>query len=271
MTARARIRYLAITARDPEALARYYAMYFGMWLLGQSADGDISLTDGFYNFTLLKQRPALGTEDAVLGTNHFGIEIADLHEVERRLAEHAPDVKLEPEPGGLHHGEYRVRDPNGLPISLSTQHFHVDHEYRPLPSIRHIALSVPNNDAMLNFYVNVFGFQATTSNARLVQQVPPITTRMAGDSSTALAILPEPALLDEPADGHRKSGFNHFGILVADIDDVRRRLPVGTVRKRPANRPFAEYRVVDPEQNQFDVSAKAGFEVDHGVWVRSGT
>jgi hypothetical protein len=103
-----------------------------------------------------------------------------------------------------------------------------------------------------------------------MQRVPPRTTRMAGDGSTALAILPEPALLDEPADGHRKPGFNHFGMLVPDIDEVRRRLPVGTVRKRSATRPFAEYRVVDPEGNQFDVSSKAGFEVDHGVWVRAG-
>jgi catechol 2,3-dioxygenase-like lactoylglutathione lyase family enzyme len=269
MTARARIRYLAITAQNPELLARYYATYFGMWLLGESAAGDISLTDGFYNVSLLKQRPELGAEDAVLGTNHFGIEVDDIREVERRLAELSPDTTLEPESGGLHHGEFRVRDPNGLPISLSTEHFHVEHEYRPLPSIRHMALSVPNNDAMLDFYVSVFGFQATTSNAQLVQRVPPITTRMAGDGSTALAILPEPALLDEPADGHRKPGLNHFGILVPDIDDIRRRLPLGTVRKRPANRPFAEYRVVDPEGNQFDVSSKAGFEVDHNVWVRA--
>src|SRR5579859_667761 len=110
MTARARIRYLAITAHNPEVLARYYATYFGMWLLGESADGDISLTDGFYNLTLLKHRPELGPEDAALGTNHFGIEVDDLGAIERRLAEVTPDVRLEPEPGGLHHGECRVRD-----------------------------------------------------------------------------------------------------------------------------------------------------------------
>jgi hypothetical protein len=122
---------------------------------------------------------------------------------------------------------------------------------------------------MLDFYVRVFDFHATSSTEKLMQQVPPLTARMAGDGSTALAILPEPALLDEPADGHRRPGFNHFGILVPDVDDVRRRLPVGTVRKRPANRPFAECRVSDPEGNQFDVSSRAGFEVDHGVWVRA--
>ena len=261
----ARIRYLAIVANDPAALARYYAIYFGLWLLGESSDGDVSMTDGFYNLSLLKRRPELGEP----GLDRFGIEVDDLGELERRLAEAAPDVGLEREPGGLQHGEHRLRDPNGLPISISTHGFGVEHEWHRLPSIRHVALSVPNNDVALDFYVRVFGFRATTSNDRYLAQVPPVTARMAGDGSTALAILPEPALLDEGPDGHRKAGLNHFGFLVEDTEAVRRRLPVGSVRKRPANRPFAEYRVVDPKGNQFDISAEAGFEVDRGVWARA--
>jgi catechol 2,3-dioxygenase-like lactoylglutathione lyase family enzyme len=261
----ARIRYLALVAADPGALARYYAIYFGLWLLGESTAGDIALTDGFYNLSLLKARPELPS----LGLSHVGIQVDDLGELEQRLADVAPGARLEPAPGDLLHGEQRLHDPNGLPISISTQPFGVAHEWHRLPSIRHVALSVPNNDAALDFYARVFGFRPTTSNDRYLAQVPPVTARMAGDGTTALAILPEPALLDEGPDGHRKPGLNHFGFLVEDIEAVRRRLPVGTVRKRPANRPFAEYRVVDPEGNQFDISAHAGFEVDRGVWVRA--
>ena len=45
----ARIRYLAITARDPQALAHDYALHFGLWLLGESEGNnfDISATHGF--------------------------------------------------------------------------------------------------------------------------------------------------------------------------------------------------------------------------------
>src|SRR5919199_1432311 len=229
----ARIRYLAITARDPQALAHYYALHFGMWLLGESVAGDISMTDGFYNLTLLKQRAELGDEDAQLGTNHFGIEVDNMGEVEDRLAQFAPDLELWPERGDLFTGEFRTRDPNGLVVSLSTQQFHVPHEYFQLPSIHHVALSVPNNDAVLDFYSNVFGFRATSAT-----------------------------------EGYRKFGFNHFGLVVPDMDAMRRRLPIGTVTKRPSSRPFAEYRVVDPEGNNFDISATHGFEVDHGVWIK---
>jgi catechol 2,3-dioxygenase-like lactoylglutathione lyase family enzyme len=263
----ARIRYLALTARDPQALAHYYALHFGMWLLGESEAGDISMTDGFYNLTLFKQRAELGDEDAQLGTNHFGIEVDNMAEVEDRLARFAPDLELWPERGDLFTGEFRTRDPNGLIVSLSTQHFHVPHEYFQVPSIHHVALSVPNNDAVLDFYSNVFGFRATSATEGYRNSGR--TTRMAGDGATALAILPEPALLDEPPDGHRKFGFNHFGFVVADMDAMRRRLPIGTVTKRPSSRPFAEYRVVDPEGNNFDISATHGFEVDHGVWINA--
>ena len=265
----ARIRYLAITARDPEALARYYALYFGLWLLGQSEDGDISMTDGVYNVTFFKQRAALGDEDAQLGTNHFGVEVDNMAELEDRLARFAPDLDLRPERGDLHTGEFRTRDPNGLTISLSTQHFHVPHDYFQLPSIHHVAMAVPNNDAVLDFYVNVFGFRVTSATEQMRQRVPPRPSRFAGDGTTALAILPEPALMDEPPDGHRKFGFNHFGFVVPNMEALRRRLPIGTVSRRPSNRPFAEYRVVDPEGNNFDISATHGFEVDRDVWVRA--
>jgi catechol 2,3-dioxygenase-like lactoylglutathione lyase family enzyme len=249
----ARIRYLAITARDPQALARYYALHFGMWLLGESDAGDIAMTDGFYNFTLLKQRAELGDEDAQLGTNHFGIEVDDMREVEDRLGKFAPDLELWPERGDLFSGEFRTRDPNGLVVSLSTERFHVPHEYFQVPSIHHVALSVPNNDAVLDFYSNVFGFRATSSTEGYRKAGR--TTRMAGDGATALA----------------KFGFNHFGLVVSDMDAMRRRLPIGSVTKRPSTRPFAEYRVVDPEGNNFDISASHGFEVDHGVWINART
>ena len=54
-----RIRYLSGIARDPDALAQYYTTYYGLSELGRSAEGDVSLTDGFYNLTFLKQRPSL--------------------------------------------------------------------------------------------------------------------------------------------------------------------------------------------------------------------
>src|SRR5205823_1400666 len=90
----------------------------------------------------LKQRISLHDLAERPGLSHYGIEIDDIREVEAGLEEFAPDADIREEPGGLHHGEYRVFDPDGLAISLSAKSFHVAGDTRALPSIRHIALSV---------------------------------------------------------------------------------------------------------------------------------
>jgi catechol 2,3-dioxygenase-like lactoylglutathione lyase family enzyme len=261
----ARIRYLAIVARDTQALAGYYQTYLGLCEVGRSDSGDITLSDGFYNLSLL----AAAGEDAEPGLQRFGIEIDDIHELEARLEDYAPNANIRAERGGLHRGEYRVSDPNGVPISLSEKSFHMSGEDRQFPNIRHVALSVPNNDEALDFYEKVFDFRSTSQTDTLRRRVPPISARMAGDGSTSLAILPEPRLLDEPPDGHRKYGLNHFGFLIPGMDAMLAKLPAGSASKRPSNRPFAEYRVVDPEGNNFDISAEHGFEIDYGVWAKA--
>src|SRR5262245_2837868 len=106
------IRYLAIVSEQPDRLARFYSTYFTMRELGRSAGGDIALTDGFYNISILKQRD--GAEE--LGINHFGVTIDDIDQVEERLKEFAPQTDIRQEEGGLFHGDYRVTDPSGQSV-----------------------------------------------------------------------------------------------------------------------------------------------------------
>src|SRR5581483_10664545 len=115
---KATFRYLALVSKTPFRLAHFYRTVFGLRELGRSPEGDVSLTDGFYNVTFLKQRAGLEEEDGKLGLNHFGIEIDDIREIEGRLEEFASRADIVQEKGGLHHGEFRVYDPNNLPVSL---------------------------------------------------------------------------------------------------------------------------------------------------------
>src|SRR5712691_11466620 len=57
------------------------------------------------------------------------------------------------------------------------------------------------------------------------------------------------------------SGINHFGFQVDDIKEIEERLKKfeEPLEQRPANRPYAEYRAMDPDGNLFDVSVH-GFE-----------
>ena len=111
------IRYLAIVSERPETLAHFYANYFSMRELGRSDEGDIALTDGFYNISILKRRDS----DEELGINHFGITIEDIGQVEARLRDFAPRADIRQEQGGLFHGDYRVW-PDRNPLHASVPH-----------------------------------------------------------------------------------------------------------------------------------------------------
>jgi hypothetical protein len=55
----AQIRYLAAICKDPAAQAAFYIEEIGLMELGRSDTGDVSLTDGNFNFTLFRQRADL--------------------------------------------------------------------------------------------------------------------------------------------------------------------------------------------------------------------
>ena len=162
-------------------------------------------------------------------------------------------------------------DPNGIAVSLSTKQFNVPTEDRDLPEIRHVAMMVPNNEDVLQFYRNVFGFREADTSLGCRQSPPPgAYCRFAADGATSLAILAEPKEIQvmEPEGTSLKWGVNHFGFLVTDIQNFLAKLPEGCLSKRPDSRPMTEYRASDPDGNAIDISQFKGYEVDDGVWVR---
>jgi catechol 2,3-dioxygenase-like lactoylglutathione lyase family enzyme len=266
----AQIKYLATVTERPRVLAEFYTAYLGMRELGRSPDGDVSLTDGFYNLALLRQRPELGERDQRLGHHHFGIAIRDLAELQARLEQFAPGTELQPERGGLHFGEYRLPGPNGLPISISTTDFGVPPLERGLPAIRHVALSGPDNDQVLDFFVQVFGFRELSISRLRRQQER--RSRFAGDGATNLAILAEPESMRQHGETrHLREGLNHFGFVVADMEQRLAQLPPDAeAGKRPEIRQMVEYRASDPDGNGVDLSQHLGYEVDVDLWERAG-
>jgi len=264
----AHVSYIAMVSERPETMAEYYTTYFGLRELGRSEAGDISLTDGFYNLSILKRRAELGKDNAEVGLHHFGVAIDDIREIEGGLEEFAPQADIHGESGDLHHGEYRLTDPNGLTVSLSTKHFHTTGQPHGFPEIHHVAIKVPNGDETLDFYSNVFGIREGSAGQRSRQQGRP--ARFAGDGNTAWAILPMHSN-DENEGNVEKAGLNHYGFVVPNMEDMLAKLPQDCrTSKRPSIRPFAEWRTFDPDGNGIDISAQLGYEVDLDRWVRAG-
>ena len=259
----ARLRYLAFLSRDPGALAEFYTHHLNLDEIGRSNAGDVSLTDGFFNLTLLRARDDLNEPDQTIGLHHVGVEVDDPDAVITRYLDRNPRGEVVEEPGGIHFGEVRIYDPECRPVSLSSTGFGLKPEERRIPRLGHIAFNALDPTSVLEFYVNLFGFrELDTSRERRRQGRK---NRFAGDGFTNLAIHP---FYNGALEGHEaRFGVNHFGFLVDDlIGKVGEFEKEYAIAKRPDTRPYAEYRVRDPDANGVDLSQSKGWEVDLGKW-----
>ena len=279
---KAHFGYMAVVTEQPQALADFYARFFATSELGRSAEGDISITDGWVNISLLKQRSGVEGASGRPGLSHFGMAIDNIHEIEANLEEYFPNAEITQESGDLHHGQYRVYGPNGLPYSLSTTNFGVEGTPRRIPRIRHLATSFPKwMDDESDFMTKVFGFRevSTTVERRKANR----STRFIGDGHINLALLSSGigkagGHVEEAGEVYRdeeeralntKRGFQHFGFVVEDIPALMASLPPELAKwtnQRPYLRDMAEYRVFDPDLNAIDLSQLMGFEVDFDSW-----
>jgi catechol 2,3-dioxygenase-like lactoylglutathione lyase family enzyme len=100
----ATLRYVAFISENPEKLVDFYQRFLATEELGRSPEGDISITDGFYNLTFFKRRPALNELRMDCGLHHIGIEVDDLEEVKGRFLALNPRGMILQEPDDMHKG-----------------------------------------------------------------------------------------------------------------------------------------------------------------------
>jgi len=259
----ATLRYVAFISENPEKLVDFYQRFLGTEELGRSPEGDISITDGFYNLTFFKKRPALNEMKMDCGLHHIGLEVDDLEDVKGRFLALNPRGMILQEPDDVHHGEIRLHDPECLPVSLSTRGFGVPAgKEKRFPRVRHIAYNALDPEMMLRFYSQVLGLREVPSSYLRRQQGR--GNRFCADGKTNLAIHP----FYNRIEGHEaRFGINHIGFLVNDMQGVMAELSsVLKIAPRPSTRPYAEVRFRDPEGNALDLSQTKGWEVDVNKW-----
>ena len=259
----ATLRYVAFIARTRKSSSISTNAFLGTEELGRSPEGDISITDGFYNLTFLKKRPALNEMKMDCGLHHIGLEVDDLEEIKGRFLALNPRGVILQEPDDVHHGEIRIHDPECLPVSLSTKGFGVPaSKEKRFPRVRHIAYNALDPEMMLRFYSQVFGLREVPSSYLRRQQGR--GNRFCADGKTNLAIHP----FYNRIEGHEaRFGINHIGFLVSDMQGVMAELQsVLKIAPRPSSRPYAEVRFRDPEGNALDLSQTKGWEVDVNKW-----
>lgn len=118
-----------------------------------------------------------------------------------------------------------------------------------MAKIRHIVFNTTDPERLAKFYVDVMGLKVVHR------------ARNGGISLTDGYI--NLSIHTNKIDG-KPSGFNHFGFIVDDNDAAAARfeefgyLPP---KKRPGDRHYAEYRAIDPDGNNFDLSENGYDEI----------
>src|ERR1700732_1926579 len=100
-----KIRHLAIKTKHPAKLAEFYAQVFDMKVIHSEKSGAVYLSDGYLTLAILRNRG----EAAPSGINHFGFEVEDLAEVEKRLEK--IDEPMTARPSTRPYAEHRAMDP----------------------------------------------------------------------------------------------------------------------------------------------------------------
>jgi len=124
--------------------------------------------------------------------------------------------------------------------------------------IRHIVFNTTDPERLAKFYVDVMGLEVVhrASNGGISLT----------DGYLNLSIH------TNKIDG-KPSGFNHFGFLVEDNEKAAAEFEKHGYRKplkRPGDRHYAEYRAIDPDGNNFDLSVN-GFDAIRPDRVKAKT
>jgi catechol 2,3-dioxygenase-like lactoylglutathione lyase family enzyme len=123
----------------------------------------------------------------------------------------------------------------------------VAHTEGSMARIRHIVFHTTDVERLAKFYVDVMGLE--------------IVHRQENGGISLTDGYLNFSIHTNKMDG-KPSGFNHFGFEVDDNQEAVERfekLGYRVPQKRPGDRLYAEYRAIDPDGNNFDISTN-GYE-----------
>jgi catechol 2,3-dioxygenase-like lactoylglutathione lyase family enzyme len=127
-------------------------------------------------------------------------------------------------------------------------------------TIRHIAVMTENWDREAKFYQTIFGMKKITNGMTDEHGNYNKNRGHLSDGVIGLALLQrQPGI---------RSGLDHFGFAVEDVEKVRDRFkqhyPDIEIAQSPSHVPFAGLRGYDPDGNQYDLSQKGMANVREG-------
>jgi predicted enzyme related to lactoylglutathione lyase len=163
---KAKLVHIAVRSANPRALADFYKRAFGLREVLSNRRA-VDLWDG-YLFLAINPPSANGR----MGLNHFGFLVDDVDAL-RPVLERAGASKVDARPAGRSFTDWRVHDPEGNPIDLSSRGYDtIPAERLEQPSgdgamnaVRRLVIRAENPERLAQFYTEVFGLKVERSES----------------------------------------------------------------------------------------------------------
>jgi catechol 2,3-dioxygenase-like lactoylglutathione lyase family enzyme len=249
-----KLRHIAFISQEPKKLSDFYQKYFGFEECKVFPSGSRMVIDPLFNLAFLQRaaveaavagthRTAGSENELTIGIHHYGFMVNDLDRAVAKLPSNltrgtTPQVSAGVGgPEGARPAEVRFLDPWGNNVDLSSRGF-LGREEKKLPGVRLLAVQVPDLSAACEFYQQQFDLQVTGWS-------DDGTIRLSDGTVT---------LLLTKSEVRPKSGVQYFGIQVAELKSVKRRLQDGGVAL--SENADGQIQLNDPEGNQVVVSER---------------
>lgn len=129
---------------EQQEVGKVYHLVFGMkevWNQYQNSPYSFYIGDGSFQINCLQIRPGTSYAKIVngrevlpdVGMNHIGFQVKSMAEVERRLAEWDPPIRLQKSPQDGRYEEERFIDPDGNLFELAEGAWDAGHEWTSPP------------------------------------------------------------------------------------------------------------------------------------------
>lgn len=249
------IRHMAICTNNNRRLARFYRLIFGMeevWNEGENNYEAFYVSDGYFNLNCLQISNRLAEQKRDVGINHYGFKVDSRKEIEKRLGELDPPIRLTQRPKDGRYTEVRIKDLDGNEVDIAEGGWGTG-DTKKIPGIRHVGIKTEDPERLAEFYKFVFSMKEVGSS-----ELPKIGTKAIylSDGSINLGLVKSPPI---PTPGIQLLGFQ-----VASVKEIEERIkkPQGLTYKgeppleikRRSEGPYKTVHLQDPDGNYIDLS-----------------
>ena len=250
------IKHMAMCTNNNRRLARFYQLILGMeevWNAQENNPYPFYVTDGYFNLNCLQIYPALAEEQRDVGINHYGFKVENMAEIQKRLGELQPPIKLASRPQDGRYTEFRIKDPDGNGVDITEKGWGADSEKR-LPAIRHVGINTNDPDRLAEFYKFIFSMKEVERKKTATKETQAVYL---SDGTINLGLIKDSPLA--------KLGIQLLGFQVQSLADVEERLkrPYGLtykgeapieIKHRSPDSPYKGIWLQDPDGNHVDLS-----------------